>query len=182
MSVWTPCSSLLAAARSVLEVEAESMDGVPGRLPVLELPAEPRPPPRLGGVRFFWRTGSKRLLMRTRRKTLRCKTLENRAIDTIPKIKNAELCRCICCTVVDHSHFTRVVIGPYYWPNSPQNTHTHTHTHTHKNNHHKQCRGRLSLNVAVVGAVWLSAAVCDTQIHTTQVKQEGDSSNVAYVC
>lgn len=48
----TPCSSLLAAARSVLEVEAESMDGVPGRLPVLELPAEPRPP-RLGGVRFF---------------------------------------------------------------------------------------------------------------------------------
>ena len=49
----TPCSSLLAAARSVLEVEAESMDGVPGRLPVLELPAEPRPPPRLGGVRFF---------------------------------------------------------------------------------------------------------------------------------
>lgn len=49
----TPCSSLLAAARSVLEVEAESIDGVPGRLPVLELPAEPRPPPRLGGVRFF---------------------------------------------------------------------------------------------------------------------------------
>lgn len=51
--VQTPCSSLLAAARSVLEVEAESMDGVPGRLPVLELPADPRPPPRLGGVRFF---------------------------------------------------------------------------------------------------------------------------------
>lgn len=49
----TPCSNLLAAARSVLEVEAESMDGVPGRLPVLELPADPRPPPRLGGVRFF---------------------------------------------------------------------------------------------------------------------------------
>lgn len=55
----TPCSSLLAAARSVFEVEAESMDGVPGRLPVLELPAEPRPPPRLGGVRFFWQ-GTKR--------------------------------------------------------------------------------------------------------------------------
>ncbi|TNN83493.1 hypothetical protein EYF80_006474 [Liparis tanakae] len=36
-------------ARSVLEVAAESMDGVPGRLPVLELPAEPRPP-RLGGA------------------------------------------------------------------------------------------------------------------------------------
>lgn len=49
----TPCSSLLAAARSVLEVAAESMDGVPGRLPVLELPAEPRPLARLGGVRFF---------------------------------------------------------------------------------------------------------------------------------
>lgn len=48
-----PCSSLLAAARSVLEVVAESMDGVPGRLPVLELPAEPRPPARFGGVRFF---------------------------------------------------------------------------------------------------------------------------------
>lgn len=53
----TPCSSLLAAARSVLEVVAESMDGVPGRLPVLELPAEPRPPARLGGVRFFWERG-----------------------------------------------------------------------------------------------------------------------------
>lgn len=48
-----PCSSLLAAARSVLEVEPESMEGVPGRLLVLELPAEPRPAARLGGVRFF---------------------------------------------------------------------------------------------------------------------------------
>lgn len=48
-----PCSSLLAAARRVLEVAALSIEGVPGRLPVFELPAEPRPPPRLGGVRFF---------------------------------------------------------------------------------------------------------------------------------
>lgn len=54
LSEKSPCSSLLAAARSVFEVEAESKDGVPGRLPVLELPAEPRPPARLGGVRFFW--------------------------------------------------------------------------------------------------------------------------------
>lgn len=36
------------------------MEGVPGRLPVLELPAEPRPPPRLGGVRFFWELGQRR--------------------------------------------------------------------------------------------------------------------------
>lgn len=49
----SPCSSLLAAARRVFEVEAASKDGVPGRLPALELPAEPRPPARLGGVRFF---------------------------------------------------------------------------------------------------------------------------------
>lgn len=48
-----PSSSLLAAARSVLEVEALSMEGVPGRLPVLELPPDPLPPPRFGGVRFF---------------------------------------------------------------------------------------------------------------------------------
>lgn len=50
------------------------MDGVPGRLPVLELPADPRPPPpppRLGGVRFFWEErGLKKKEMKTCKKQI----------------------------------------------------------------------------------------------------------------
>lgn len=49
-----PCSRLLAAAGSVLEVTAESMDSLPRHLLVLGLPAELRLPPRFGGMHFFY--------------------------------------------------------------------------------------------------------------------------------
>ena len=33
------------------------------------------------------------------------------------------------------------------------------------NNHHEQSGGRLSFDITVVWAVWLTAAVCDTKMH-----------------
>lgn len=64
----------------------------------------------------------------------------------------------------------KIAFKTHNYPFIPPRTHTH----------HEQSRGSLSLDVTVVWAVWFSAAVCDTQIHTTQIKHQ-DSCNTAHI-